>query len=172
MEPTSIPLACGGGSSTTATGGSSEEVGRIPEGTCVCSYCNVEKDNSHYQFYKNRISPTGERLRTNRVCRDCTRKTATEMRTAKKNAPERPELPYPCDNCRKPILTTKTLQLDHDHETLVFRGWLCKECNISIGNLGDNVMGMIQAALYLNRTENSLTEDESMFLTKLLSRLS
>jgi hypothetical protein len=145
------------------------QTGKIPDGSCVCSYCSVEKNNSEFQFYKNRISPEGFRLRTNRVCRDCRRKTANDMKATIKNAPTRPEPPYPCDNCHKPIVTTKTLQLDHDHETQQFRGWLCKECNISIGNLGDNVKGMIQAAIYLNRTEKVLREEE---LVKLYERLS
>lgn len=144
----------------------------IPLGTCVCSYCSEDKDNSHYKFYWNRISPQGVRLRVNRVCRDCVKKTAKDMRVAKANAPERPPLPYPCDNCSKHIVTTKTLQLDHDHETLAFRGWLCKECNISIGNLGDNVAGMLKAALYLNRTEGVFTQEEQALLAGMCARLS
>ncbi len=143
----------------------------VPIGTCVCSYCNVEKDNSHYQFYLNRISPEGQRLRTNRVCRDCRVKDAKEKKVAEKKAPQRPPLPYPCENCKKPIVTSKTLQLDHDHVTLEFRGWLCKECNISIGNLGDNVRGMVQAALYLDRSEKVLTPEEAATLLQIYSRL-
>lgn len=144
--------------------------GRIPTGTCVCSYCNTEKDNSEYGFYKHRISPDGYRLRVNRVCHTCQRKDAREKKIAEKKAPPRPTLPHPCENCQKAIVTNKTLQLDHDHVSLEFRGWLCKECNISIGNLGDNVVGMIRAALYLNKTEKTLTEEEILVLQRICSR--
>lgn len=63
------------------------------------------------------------------------------------------DTPYSCDCCKKNIFTTKTIQLDHCHETGQFRGWLCKECNISMGNLGDNVIGLTRAIAYMNKTE-------------------
>jgi hypothetical protein len=69
------------------------------------------------------------------------------------------ERPYPCDCCGKDIVTTKTIQLDHCHEKGIFRGWLCKECNISMGNLGDNIPGFIRAIKYLNRTEGLTVEE-------------
>jgi hypothetical protein len=69
------------------------------------------------------------------------------------------EHPYPCDCCGKDIVTTKTIQLDHCHEKGVFRGWLCKECNISMGNLGDNIEGFIRAIKYLNRTEGKSCDE-------------
>mgnify|MGYP000848115552 CR=1 FL=1 len=55
--------------------------------------------------------------------------------------------PYKCDNCSKDIITTKTLQLDHCHLTGKFRGWLCKECNISLGNLGDSIEGLFKTIM-------------------------
>lgn len=63
------------------------------------------------------------------------------------------ENPYECDCCNKKIITTKTVQLDHCHETGLFRGWLCKECNISMGNLGDNTNGIMRVIRYMNKTE-------------------
>ena len=76
--------------------------------------------------------------------------------------------PYPCDCCKKSIFTTKTIQLDHCHETGKFRGWLCKECNISVGNLGDNVLGLVRALTYINKTENK-NIDEIINMFKLFS---
>jgi hypothetical protein len=33
---------------------------------------------------------------------------------------------------------SEKLHLDHDHETGVFRGWLCKGCNMALGHLRDS----------------------------------
>lgn len=45
------------------------------------------------------------------------------------------------------ICTSKdNLCYDHDHETMEFRGVLCRSCNVAIGQLGDNVE-MLQKAL-------------------------
>ncbi len=44
---------------------------------------------------------------------------------------------------------TKELCYDHDHETMKFRGVLCRACNRSIGQLGDNIEGLEKALAYL-----------------------
>jgi len=41
------------------------------------------------------------------------------------------------------------LQLDHDHLTGAFRGWLCSKCNRGIGLLRDSVAGVQSAVDYL-----------------------
>ena len=65
------------------------------------------------------------------------------------NVPAEPVTPYPCDLCGKSI--TK-LNCDHDHETGKFRGWLCHRCNIALGMLGDNAVGLRRALQYLHRS--------------------
>jgi hypothetical protein len=53
---------------------------------------------------------------------------------------------------------------DHDHETKVYRGWLCDPCNRSMGVLGDNVEGMIKVINYLNKKEKKkITFDSKTF---------
>jgi len=42
-------------------------------------------------------------------------------------------------------------QLDHCHETGEFRGWLCKQCNTGLGNLGDNLESLKRAVNYLSK---------------------
>jgi hypothetical protein len=44
--------------------------------------------------------------------------------------------------------------LDHNRRTKKFRGWLCNSCNTSIGRLGDDINGLVQALNYLLRAEN------------------
>lgn len=58
-----------------------------------------------------------------------------------------------CECCGRPAwLETKNLALDHDHATGVFRGWLCVDCNLGIGKLGDTIAGVEKALAYLTRT--------------------
>jgi|SRR6185369_8366725 len=62
-------------------------------------------------------------------------------------APTRP-MPKRCECCgRKP----RTLALDHEHAAKRFRGWLCSQCNVGIGMLGDSVAGVRKALRYLRR---------------------
>ena len=69
-------------------------------------------------------------------------------------APSRPE-PKGCEICARPEgRTTKDglqhgLSLDHDHQTGAFRGWLCRQCNLAIGNMMDNPALLRSAADYL-----------------------
>jgi hypothetical protein len=46
--------------------------------------------------------------------------------------------------------------LDHDHNTLKYRGWICIKCNTAIGMLGDNIEGIRMAEQYLLRSEIEL----------------
>jgi hypothetical protein len=67
--------------------------------------------------------------------------------------PTRPE-PKMCENCGRSQKGRGGLCLDHDHVTGKFRGWLCRPCNLAIGNLGDNREGLLRALGYLRRAEN------------------
>jgi Recombination endonuclease VII len=62
--------------------------------------------------------------------------------------------PVICECCGKEPLSGP-LHLDHDHTTGAFRGWLCKECNMAIGKLGDTLDGIERARAYLLRAELS-----------------
>ncbi len=61
--------------------------------------------------------------------------------------PTRPK-PERCELCGGPP-TARSLHLDHDKKTGVFRGWLCHYCNTALGRFGDSVKGLKRAIDYL-----------------------
>lgn len=64
-----------------------------------------------------------------------------------------PEPTRPCPDsceCCGDLPGKKALSADHDHVTGLFRGWLCLNCNIGIGKLGDCKAGLALATSYLN----------------------
>ena len=87
-----------------------------------------------------------------RLCRECNTVNEREKRGAMKNAPPKPER---CQCCHK---KTKNLQGDHIHGSTAFRGWLCTDCNSGMGKLGDDLPGVLQAAVYLENDKNKIIE--------------
>ena len=39
--------------------------------------------------------------------------------------------------------------LDHCHDTLTFRGWVCHHCNVGLGGFSDSLTRLKKAVLYL-----------------------
>ena len=81
-----------------------------------------------------------------------------ETKTILRTAPKKPSDGL-CQCCKK---KPKKWHMDHDHNTKVFRGWLCDACNMSIGHLGDSVEGLMNAVRYLEKanTAMSVSADE------------
>jgi hypothetical protein len=61
--------------------------------------------------------------------------------------------------CEKPVYKSRedippgvdgkcTWQCDHDHDSVDFRGWLCKDCNVGLGKLGDTTDALEKALKY------------------------
>lgn len=102
----------------------------------------------YYQNNKERHRATCDAWKKNNAerYRDITRRNNRK----RKHLPNalRPE-PMLCECCGK--TDTRALALDHCHLTNIFRGWLCKNCNLAIGRLGDSVEGVSQALNYLKR---------------------
>ena len=122
-----------------------EDLEEIPEGdTQVCKICQKEKHVS--LFYKHRAFKTGIDNR----CKACAKKEQAVLYDLKKRFGHlKTEV---CDCCGE--TSNKTLVIDHCHDTLRFRGWLCEQCNHGIGKLGDNLDGVLNAIRYLERFEN------------------
>lgn len=54
-------------------------------------------------------------------------------------------------NCCQICGKTEQLCYDHDHQTMQFRGVLCRGCNRSLGQLGDNIESIKRVLKYLER---------------------
>ena len=99
-----------------------------------------------------------------KMCRQCQTVNEKEKRDARKNAPPKPER---CERCHK---KTKNLQVDHIHGSTTFRGWLCASCNTGIGNLGDDLPGMLQAAIYLENDVEKIKETLHKVFNEMFAR--
>ena len=112
------------------------------------------------EFNKDKTCPGGYR----NICRPCDNKTNAKW--MEKNKDKRLDqqlqhkynitLPYRnaqiekqkgcCACCGKKC---DKLVVDHDHTTGKFRGMLCHRCNTGLGQLGDDVPGLIRGLKYI-----------------------
>lgn len=110
--------------------------------------------------------PTSGRMRkdgTSKLrnkCKSCKTKDVLVLERLKEKYPKPPEN-YKCPICLSQqedlnsthditSLSTKNKWcLDHDHETLEFRGWLCNTCNSAMGWFRDDLDILKRAVKYL-----------------------
>ena len=103
----------------------------------ICVYCGKRKNPK--SFYKHR----GHKDILDSRCKKCMKENLNLRHKLKKTAPPKPEL---CECCKK---VPPKWCLDHEYETEQFRGWLCENCNLGLGLLGDNLQGITNAMNYL-----------------------
>jgi hypothetical protein len=112
------------------------------KGVQTCKQCGKDKAWDAFPKHKNNTSGYDTR------CKACKSKTQRWVKEAR--------IQYAhlnrgvCDCCGKKQ-EHKSLALDHCHDTLTFRGWLCEGCNLGIGRLGDNLESVLLAVDYLQR---------------------
>ena len=119
-----------------------EDVAADTDITYLCVKCKQVLHESKYRFRPERAN---YRVKE---CKDCEKVTAKETASIRKTAPPQTDA---CECCGK---KTTEMRMDHCHETVVFRGWLCQSCNWGIGNLGDNLEGVTKAVRYLKGVTN------------------
>jgi hypothetical protein len=103
----------------------------------ICIYCKETKQFD--QFPKHSHS----RDNLDNRCKECVKQQTVVRKKLYQDAPPKPKV---CECCGK---EPSKWCLDHDHTDDSFRGWLCDKCNTGIGNLGDNLDGLIKAVNYL-----------------------
>ena len=136
------------------------EHGPVRDEITQCSVCRQLKSALEFNYYVNRYTKDGCRLMTNTNCKDCTGKRAKERRKIKQKFKHLAPPPHgdPCESCERPVY--RNWQLDHDHETGEFRGWLCKQCNTGIGLIGDTLEDIERAKRYLERAKQSQNKSQ------------
>ena len=127
----------------------------------TCSKCGAIKPLNENYFSKNQSTNTGGNKYFRPECKVCSKSESKGKNIAVKRFMEskglktkeeykqsRPLLGTACDNCGR---TDKRLVFDHCHTTYAHRGWLCDNCNRSIGMLGDTIYGLERALKYLKK---------------------
>ena len=113
-----------------------------------CAVCNQERLEIEFAIY--RTNKAGSRRYYSRMCRTCGSAVYRERQALKeKHAP--PSSGTACDCCGK----IACLFIDHDHATGAWRGWLCRNCNVGLGMLGDCEISILQALSYLQKANGS-----------------
>ena len=133
--------------------------------TRVCRDCGDEKPIDEFGFKGG--PPKG--VRRSKVCDVCSsgetpgRKLSPELAAYRRSAKnlgldpdevERRLFEHDglCDICGQPEASGKRLARDHDHVTGKFRGFLCSNCNLMLGNAKDDPYRLMDGASYLLRT--------------------
>lgn len=118
-----------------------------------CIYCKEEKPHSEFAKHPTRFDGMDGR------CKSCYKKRVNEVKQIRRHAPP---MTKSCQCCGKntkhdnPNYKQSKLCLDHDPITKTFRGWICKECNMAIGLLGDNLDGVKNAINYLKNESHQI----------------
>jgi hypothetical protein len=137
-----------------------EKLGEIPTRKCID--CSLESSNLTL-FVKEKKSRHGRR----NLCISCAvirneaepkaKEWKTDHQTRKRYGidvetyNQRMKSSKECQVCG----AEKELCYDHCHVTMKFRGILCRRCNRSIGQLGDNSAGLQKALDYLKEAEKN-----------------
>jgi len=112
--------------------------------TKVCRICKRELPLSEYREHHRRA---GDIIVLNSRCNDCIKSVTKHLDTLRESAPYQPIC---CEICGK---ESKRYDLDHNHKTGKFRGWLCPQCNRSLGHFGDDLEGIMRVVRYLENKD-------------------
>jgi len=67
-----------------------------------------------------------------------------------------------CDACGGPPDPKRGMHFDHCHKHGHFRGWLCRECNLALGNVRDDPARLLKLVAYLKRTSRKASDQFSL----------
>ena len=133
-----------------------EKHGEIP--TRVCRVCSLVSEDLT-KFVKNKEGKYGFR----NLCLQCVKiqnnahpkqkdwKTNHQTKKRYGITLEDYKNAMASNNCCEICGKTSDLCYDHCHDTMKFRGVLCRGCNRSLGQLGDNAEGIQKVLAYLTK---------------------
>ena len=104
-------------------------------------------------------------------CKKCVKKESKIRNKLHKNSPDKPDKCPICKKFPQQFKSPEKWHLDHDPVSKKFRGWLCESCNMSIGNLGDSIDGILNALDYLLATTHLDTDTFNHIRNRLVNCL-
>ena len=113
----------------------------------ACTNCGNMKQMFEFPIF--RTNKMGTKNYYNKHCRTCLNEEALIQNQLKKENPPPPP-GTPCACCGR----IDKLWLDHCHVTKQFRGYICRNCNVSLGYMGDCEEGVQMAVDYLRRSNH------------------
>ena len=132
----------------------------------MCSRCGLTKHET--EFAKNQYRK-GSIVVRRAYCIECGKLIKHISPKAKKeyekNYP-RPEIgkTFQCPICKrtKQIWHKNQVCLDHNHETGEIRGYICGDCNASIGRIGEDIEILERAILWLKGIIRKVTDKNTL----------
>ena len=138
--------------------------GKCAKETKECRTCHEVK--SIFEFEKNQRNPGGARGRR-QDCKDCRKKHLKPLSAKARKAYEKENPPpsvgdtFQCPICERIFTVRKGLvNLDHDNRTGEARGYICGDCNTSMGRMGrDSVSALARGILWITN-KGKINRDE------------
>lgn len=110
--------------------------------TKICARCSEEKPLEEFTI----CNTTPRQIHRKRFCKVCYAEMQKERTIIRKSAPPKTTR---CELCGKEA----KMYMDHCHTKLVFRGWICNDCNTGLGKFHDDVELLEKAISYLERSK-------------------
>jgi hypothetical protein len=125
----------------------------------ICTKCNSEKPLS---CYHKKLGGFRTQCKVCTAAADRERREASPTDTKQIDQNRRAQKMYgvsgdeyrfamATSDCCEICSSTLELCYDHCHDTMAFRGVLCRRCNKALGSLGDNEEGLARALEYLRK---------------------
>jgi hypothetical protein len=112
----------------------------------ILEYGRQHREQNKIAVLKYGSSP--KRLQTNLLARE-------RWRKKQEQEAGRPR-PTECEVCGRGM--GSTLHFDHSHQTGLFRGWLCSNCNRVLGLVDEKITILLELALYLEKSETEMIQ--------------
>ena len=126
-----------------------------PDMICECRECHEHKNQVEFSIEPKPDKYGRKNLKT--ICRDCNGKASrVTYELKKKHGPA----PANCQICLEPLATGKQINIDHNHITGEFRGWLCPEHNTGLGRFKDDPFEIIKGIKYLVLNDTMYDRDK------------
>lgn len=109
------------------------------------------KEASKKYYFSDRPCARGHlsvRYKSSRGCKECSLINEIKSRKGRQEARAGRPRSASCEICGK----YGKIVFDHDHDSDVFRGWICSRCNFVLGEVGDSQELLMKLVEYINKS--------------------